>query len=189
VRVPRYRAVLIAGAALSIATVSDAFVFLALQKKLALGTSMFPLLYVANAAVYMTLAVPMGRLADRLGRGRVFLGGYALLLAVYAGLLLPAGGWAAGVAVLALLGGYYAATDGVMMALGSAVVPEEVRGSGLALLGTASNVAKLVASLVFGALWTVWGIDVAIACFGGGLVVAGMLAATLLVRAPEPQHA
>jgi MFS family permease len=189
VRVPRYRAVLVAGAVLSIATVSDAFVFLALQKKLALGTSMFPLLYVANAAVYMTLAVPMGKLADRFGRGRVFVGGYALLLALYAGLLLPAGGWVVGLAVLALLGAYYAATDGVLMALGSAVVPDEVRGSGLALLGTATNVAKLVASLIFGALWTVWGIDVAIACFGGGLVVAGTLAVTLLVRAPEPQHA
>ena len=38
------------------------------------------------------------------------------------------------VAVLGLLGAYYAATDGVLMALGSSVVPDEVRGSGLALL-------------------------------------------------------
>ena len=41
----------------------------------------------------MLLAVPMGRLADRIGRGRVLLGGYALLLGVYLTLLLPAGGW------------------------------------------------------------------------------------------------
>lgn len=187
-RVPRYRAVLIGGAALSVATVSDAFIFLALQRKLDLGLSTFPLLYVVNAAVYMTLAVPMGRLADRVGRGRVWLGGYLLLMGLYAVLLSPVGGWAAGIAVLGLMGAYYAATDGLLMALGSTFVPDEMRGSGLALLGTATNVAKLLASLIFGALWAVWGIDTAIAAFAGGLALAGTLAAALLVRAPQTRH-
>ena len=40
------------------------------------------------------------------------------------------------------------------MALGSAVVPDEVRGSGLALLGSATSLARLVASVAFGGLWT-----------------------------------
>ena len=44
-RTPRYRALLIAGGALSLATASDAFVFLALQEKLDLGTSLFPVSY------------------------------------------------------------------------------------------------------------------------------------------------
>ena len=94
-RIPRYRALLLAGGALSLATASDAFIFLALQDELDLGTSLFPLLFVGSAGAYMLLAVPMGRLADRVGRGRVLLGGYALLLAVYAALLLPLGGRAA----------------------------------------------------------------------------------------------
>ena len=94
-RIPRYRALLIAGGALSLATASDAFIFLALQDELDLGTSLFPLLFVGSAGTYMLLAVPMGRLADRIGRGRVLLGGYALLLGVYAALLLPLGGLAA----------------------------------------------------------------------------------------------
>ena len=83
-RIPRFRALLIAGGALSLATASDAFVFLALQRELDLGTSLFPLLFVANAAVFMLLAVPMGALADRIGRGRVLGLGYGLLLGVYA---------------------------------------------------------------------------------------------------------
>ena len=153
-RSARYRALLIAGAALSLATASDAFVFLALEDAVDLGTSLFPLLFVGSAATFMLLAVPMGRLADRFGRGRVLLGGYALLLGVYAVLLLPIGGWPLVALALGLLGGYYAATDGVLMALGSTVVPEELRGSGLALLRTATSIARLVASLAFGALWT-----------------------------------
>jgi MFS family permease len=186
--IPRYRALLFAGGALSLATASDAFLFLALQKKLDIGTSLFPLLFVGSASTYMLLAVPMGKLADRIGRGRVLLGGYALLLTVYAAILVPAGGWIVLMVALGLLGAYYAATDGVLMALGSTIVPDEVRGSGLALVGTVTNIARLIASVVFGALWTVWGIHAAIACFGVALVAATALAALLLLRTREPAH-
>ena len=182
---PRYRALVIAGGVLSLATASDAFLFLVLQDRLDLGASLFPLLFVGSAGTYMVLAVPMGRLADRIGRGRVFLGGYALLLGVYMTLLAPLGGAALLAVTLGLLGAYYAATDGVLMALGSAVVPDELRGSGLALLGTVTSVARLVASVAFGALWTLWGMDVAVACFGAALVAAAAITALLLARTSE----
>jgi MFS family permease len=185
---PRYRALLVAGGALSLATASDAFVFLALQDKLDLGNSLFPLLFVGSATTYMVLAVPMGRLADRFGRGRVFLGGYALLITVYLTLLSPMSGWVVLFLALGLLGCYYAATDGVLMALGSSVVPDEVRGSGLALVGTVTNIARLLASVAFGALWTLWGLHNAIACFAVALVAATALAAVLLARTREPAH-
>jgi MFS family permease len=188
-KIPRYRALLIAGAALSLATASDAFIFLVLRDYADLGTSMFPLLFVGSSAAYMVLAVPMGKLADRIGRARVLLGGYVLLLGVYATLLSGFHGWGIVVLALALLGSYYAATDGVLMALGSTVVPDEMRGTGLAFLGTATNVARLLASLAFGAAWTLLGTSAAIALFGGGLVLAGTLAAVVLHRTPEPARA
>jgi MFS family permease len=186
VKVPRYRALLIAAGALGLATASDAFIFLGLQDKLDLGNSLFPLLFVGNSLTYMVLAVPMGRLADRIGRGRVMIGGYALLLGVYAALLAPMGGWVLLTVVLGLLGTYYAATDGVIMALGSSIVPDEVRGSGLALVGTVTNIARLIASIVFGSLWALLGFQAAIACFAGGLVVAAVVAVVVLVRTRAP---
>jgi MFS family permease len=176
----RYRALLIAGGALSLATASDAFIFLVLQEQLDLGTSLFPLLFVGSAGTYMLLAVPMGRLADRVGRARVLLGGYALLLGVYAALLAPLGGWVLLVATLGMLGTYYAATDGVLMALGSSIVPDQTRGSGLAALGTVTSLMRLFASLAFGALWTMWGFDAALWCFAAMLLAAGALSAVLL---------
>jgi MFS family permease len=188
-RIPRYRTLVIVGGALSLATASDAFIFLALSEELDLGTSLFPLLFVGSAGVFMVLAVPMGRLVDRVGRGRVFLGGYALLLCVYGALLLPLTSWPVAVAALALLGAYYAATDGVLMALGSSVVPKEVRGTGLALLRTSTSIARLVASIAFGAIWTFGGMDLAIICFGVALAVATVLAAVMLVRTRQPAHA
>jgi MFS family permease len=185
----RFRALLAAGAALSLATASDAFIFLALQEQLDLGNSLFPLLFVGSAGTFMVLAVPMGRLADRFGRGRVLLGGYALLLVVYLALVAPLGGWPLLVVALGLLGAYYAATDGVLMALGSSEIPEEIRGSGLALLGTVTSLARLLASVAFGALWMVWGLDEAFVVFGVALVAAGALAAWALLRRPEPARA
>jgi MFS family permease len=178
----RYRALLVAAGALSLATASDAFIFLTIQDELDLGASLFPLLFIGSAGTYMLLAVPMGRLADRFGRARVLLGGYGMLLAVYLTLLSPATGPVMVAAALGLLGAYYAATDGVLMALGSAVVPETLRGSGLALLGTTVSLARLVASVAFGALWTVWGGNAALACFAAALVVAAALTATVLRR-------
>ncbi len=176
-KIPRFRALLIAGGALSLATASDAFIFLLLQDKLDLSLTLFPLLFVGMALVYMLLAVPVGRLADRIGRGRVLLAGYALLLCVYAGLLVPIDGTLLVALTLALLGAYYAGTDGVLMAFGSSIVPDDVRGSGLALIGTMVGVSRLLASVFLGALWLWVGSDAAIAIFAGGLVVAMMLAA------------
>ena len=184
-RLPRFRSVLLAGAVLSLATASDAFVFLALQEQLDLGTSLFPLLFVGSAGVFMLLAIPVGRLSDRLGRGRVMIAGYVLLLAVYAVLLSPAQGWLLATGTLGFLGAYYACTDGVLMALGSASAAEEVRGSGLALLRTVTSIARLLASVAFGLLWTLWGISAAVAAFAVALAAATVLAIRLLRSAGE----
>ena len=37
----------------------------------------------ATPAVYLTLAIPLGRIADRVGRTTVIIGGYAALLVLY----------------------------------------------------------------------------------------------------------
>jgi len=187
-RVRRFRALITAGAALSLATVSDAFVFLALQEKFDLGAAAFPLLFVGSAGTFVVLAVPLGRLADHVGRGHVLLGGYGLLLAVYGLVLVPAASWIVLTAGLALLGAYYAATSGVLMAFASEVVPDDLRGSGLALVGTVTNLARFAASIAFGALWTLTSVTTAIACFGGALIVAIALSALLLRRTREPVH-
>jgi MFS family permease len=90
--------------------------------------------------------------------------------------MLPSAGTLSIVLVLGLLGTYYAATSGVLMAMGSQHVPEALRGSGLALLGTAVSVSNLLASVIFGALWSVLGIQTAVAIFAAALVAAMALA-------------
>jgi MFS family permease len=171
-----FRSLVIAGSALGLATASDGFVYLMLREQVDFDNSLFPLLATGTALLYMLLAAPLGRLADRVGRGRVLIFGYLLLLGVYLLLLIPSAGAISLIAVLVMLGTYYAATDGVLMAMGSAHLPESLRGSGLALLGTSTSIARLFASVIFGAVWTWLGLEAAVALFAGGLVVAMPLA-------------
>jgi MFS family permease len=177
---PAFRALLLAGGALALATMSDGFVYLLLQQHLKLATRTLPLLFVATSFVYMLLAVPIGRLADRIGRGRVFLVGYALLLPVYASLLAPTEGVWVGVAAIVLFGTYYAATDGVLSALASSLLPSSLRASGLSLVVTVTGVARLVASIAFGAVWTFASAQLAVIVFAVGLIVALAVAVILL---------
>ena len=183
--IARFRALLIAGGALALATASDAFIFLILQDELDLSLGLFPLLFVGMTAVYILLAVPVGRIADRIGRGRVLLGGYGLLLGVYGALLTPIDGTLLVALALGAMGTFYAATDGVLAAFGSALVPEAVRGSGLALLNTTTGLAKLLSSVAFGALWTLTSTETAIIVFGAALLVAMGVAAMAFVQTRE----
>src|ERR1041384_208149 len=77
---------------------------------------------------------------------------------------------------LVLLGVYYAATDGVLMALAGAALPQEMRASGMSLLATGTNLARLAGSILFGVLWTWQGVGVAVALSTAGLAAALLVA-------------
>jgi MFS family permease len=179
-RLPRFRLLVAAGAALALTTVADAFVYLALQRRVDFNPTFLPLLYVLTSLAYLALAIPAGWLADRLGRGQVLLAGYLALGAVYLALLSPADGLALVLGTLLLFGLYYACTDGVMSALASAVLPAEHRGGGLGLLGTGVALSQLTSSVLFGGLWAVMGLRSTVLVFLAGMAVAvGLLAAGL----------
>ncbi|WOX09234.1 MFS transporter [Streptomyces sp. N50] len=164
---------------LGLATVSDSFVYLLLQRRLGVPDRWFALLPLGTAAAFLLLAVPLGRLADRVGRWQVFLGGHGALLTAYAILLTSWHGTALPYAVLLLHGTFYAATDGVLMAAASDSVPEQLRSSGLALVQTGQAAARFVCSLGFGAAWTLWGDRTALMASAVALAVCAAFASTL----------
>ncbi|MFE5033246.1 MFS transporter [Streptomyces sp. NPDC056683] len=164
---------------LGLATVSDSFVYLLLQRRLGVPDRWFALLPLGTAAAFLLLAVPLGRLADRWGRWRVFLAGHGALLLAYALLLTSWHGSALPYAVLALHGTFYAATDGVLMAAASDSVPEALRSSGLALVQTGQAGARFACSLGFGAAWTLWGDRTALSVSAVALAVCAVYALTL----------
>jgi MFS family permease len=180
---PGLRKLILVAALLALMTVSDGFLYLLVQERTGLPIGLFPILFVATALVYMVLAVPVGRAADRWGRGRVLTIGYGLLAIVYVLMLLPSANPVLELAIFLLaLGAYYAATDGVLMALASTVLPERVRASGLALVTTGTSIGRLISSVAFGALWVALGPQLAIVAFLIGLAVSLAVALVVLPR-------
>ncbi|MFI9805059.1 MFS transporter [Streptomyces sp. NPDC052301] len=171
---------------LGLATVSDSFVYLLLQRRLGVPDRWFALLPLGTAAAFLLLAVPLGRLADRVGRWTVFLGGHAALLLAYALLLSSWHGTGLPFVVLALHGAFYAATDGVLMAAASDGVPEALRSSGLALVQTGQALARFACSLLFGAAWTVWGDRAALAGATVALAACAAFSVTLRPKGTVP---
>jgi MFS family permease len=152
-RNPRLCRLLVAGAFLGMFTIGDGFLYLELTERDSLATKYFPLLYVGTNFAYLALAIPFGRLADRIGRARVFLGGQVMLLIAYVCAGGPVGGPAVSIGCLMFLGAYYAATDGVLAAIASRVTPISVRTSGIATAQTAVAAARFASSLLFGLMW------------------------------------
>ncbi|MEU7530460.1 MFS transporter [Saccharothrix sp. NPDC042600] len=157
----KVRRVVLAAVVLGLATIGDGFVYLLLQKRENLAIGWFPLLAVGTSLVYLLLAAPLGALADRVGRLPVMLGGYACLAAAYLLLFGPLGGWPLVVVVVLLYGVFYAATDGVLMALAGPLLPEHLRTTGIALVQTGQALAYLGSSVLFGLAWHHWGPEAA----------------------------
>jgi MFS family permease len=185
-RRPTFRGATIQATLLASVTLSDAFVYLLLQHQLDIALVYFPLLPLATSAVYMVLAAPVGRLADRWGRRRVFLAGNVATLAVYVVLLSPIP--AVGVLALALSlhGIYYAATSGVLMALVAPSLPAPLRTSGMAIVQSGTAAAAFVSSVAAGALWSWQGPTVTLSVFLVGLAIVLAGSVVLGARRPAP---
>jgi MFS family permease len=175
-----FRRVVLAAFCVSIATISDGLLYLVLQRQVAFPAAWVTLLFVGTPAAFFLLAGPFGALADRVGARRVFLAGHLALGLAYAVLWAGSPSALTVVPTLALLGAYYAATDGVLPALASRTLSADVRASGLGLLATCTTAARGAAALAFGALWTYTATATALGLFLATLI-AGIAAAAWLL--------
>ncbi|MFB9689933.1 MFS transporter [Amycolatopsis plumensis] len=172
-----FRRVALWAALLGLVTVGDSFVYLILQRRWEIAATYFPLLPLGTAGVYLLLAVPLGKLADRVGRWPVFLGGHAALCLALVLLCGPRAGLWLAVVALGLHGVFYAATDGVLMAAAGPLIPAGLRATGLAVVQTGQAVARMLSSVLFGLAWTLWDLRPAV------LIAAVCLAAVALAAA------
>jgi MFS family permease len=186
-RTPQLGRLMVAAGILGLLTIGDGFLYLELTERDSLATKYFPLLYVGTNFAYLVLAVPFGRLADRIGRIQVYIGGYVALLISYLCAGGPLSGPAASVACLLLLGAYYAATDGVLAAISARISATSVRTSGIATAQTVVAAARFASSLLFGLMWTQVGRVDALLIMTASLALAIPIAALLLRGVDRPQ--
>src|SRR6478736_6563912 len=178
------RRLLAAAGMLGLLTIGDGFVYLVLQSRGGFAAQWFPLFYVGTNLAFLALAIPLGALADRIGRARVFVWGHVALLATYVTAALPIADIAATVLCLVLLGAFYAATDGVLAALAAQLTTPETHGTGIAAAQTVVALARFVSAVGFGFLWFAVGREISMLIVAGVLAVAVPVAAVLLRPLP-----
>jgi len=167
---------------LGLLTVGDGFIYLALLDSGGFATHWFPVLYVGTNIVYLAFAIPLGRISDRVGRPRVLVLGHLALAGAYVCAAAPFFGAATTILALAMLGTFYAATDGVLSAIASTLVPSTVRASGIASAQTVVAVARMVAAAGFGGLWFTMGPRLAMTVVAVAVVVVVPLALTAVLK-------
>lgn len=110
------------------------------------------LLYFIYNVVTAILAIPFGKLSDRIGRKKILIAGYIIFAAVYFGFAFASSQWVI-TAMFILYGVYTAMVTGVERAFIAEISPVRWKGTMLGLLSTLVGIALLPASIVAGFLW------------------------------------
>lgn len=133
------------------------------------------LLYFIYNVTASVLAIPCGKLSDKIGRKRLLVGGYIAFSVVYFGFAFCS---SKGVMVLifVIYGIYTAMTAGAERAFIAEIAPKQLKGTMLGLHSTLVGIALLPASLIAGLLWD--GIGVFAPFVFGGML--SLISAVLL---------
>jgi MFS family permease len=182
----RYWWVVVVAAIFTLARFSEAFLILKAQSA-GLSLVLIPLVLVGMNAVYAAAAWPIGALSDRAGTTGLL--GLGLALLVLADLVLAYAPGLGGVAVGVLLWGLHMGfSQGLLSALVAGAVPPELRGTAFGLFNLVTGVALLLASVIAGAVWEIFGAQWTFLAGAGFAVLAGV-ALVPLARGTRPPQA
>lgn len=150
-----YWSVVAVAAVFTLARFSEAFLILRAEE-VGLSVMLVPLVFVGMNAVYAMSAWPVGVLSDGISRPGLLMAGLVLLIA--ADLVLALAPGLAGLALgIALWGLHMGMTQGLLAALLAEAVPAELRGTAFGIFNLITGGALLLASVVAGGLWQVFG--------------------------------
>jgi MFS family permease len=149
---------------------------LMLLRPIEIGSSLgnIPLLYLVYSLVFVVIALPFGKLSDKVGERFVIPLGFLSAIACYFILGTVANSIWMAVAAFALFGVYSAATDGIGRSLTAKLVDPELLATGQGFLQTAIGFSSLLAGVIGGLLWTKFGAFWAFA-YGATFAALGLL--------------
>jgi MFS family permease len=140
--------------------VNSSDVFLILKSKNISGSDTLAIAgYIFYNIIYAVSSYPIGILADKIGKKKVFIIGLLIFSVVYFGfasLNSSALIWI----LFALYGIYASSTEGVLKAWVSDLVPDQNRGSAIGLITMTSSFAMMIGSIAAGFLWDKFGSQV-----------------------------
>ncbi len=183
---PRPFFVLLAAVTLfGLANSSDTLLLLR-ARSAGLSASDLAFLFAAFNLVYALLALPAGRLSDRIGRRPLLFVAWGAYAAVYAGFAFAHSAPAL-ITLFLAYGIYYAAGEGTIKAWITTLVPPDRRGYAFGLNAAASGLLILPASVIAGALWDHFGPRPAFLFGSGASLLALLVLALSRSLAPAPR--
>lgn len=162
---------------------TDAFLLLRAQQA-GITPAMLPLLWMVLhfSKVFSSLAA--GDLSDRFGRKVMIVTGWALYALVYVSFAFIDAAWQAW-ALFAVYGAFFGMTEGVEKALVADLVEDEKRGTAFGLYNLAYGITVFPASLLFGLLWSQFGVETAFITSAVISIVAAALLLGIKTKGPD----
>jgi len=114
--------------------------------------ALIPLVYLVTSLVAVIVSIPVGALADRIGKEKILITGFIIYAVVYYGFGITRSTGAI-VALFALYGLYSAATDSIQKAYISDMTGNNKKGTGLGIYNGLLGITLLPASLIAGTLY------------------------------------
>jgi MFS family permease len=184
-------------ALLSLFTISDGLFYLIVQQHTGMPNFAVTALFAGSASVFMLTAVWFGRLADRHNPLQIYICAYIGLLLLYVLWIvwssvfsqvnqtpLSLGNMAVMLTIVMLVGVFYGASEGVLVASLVKQLSPGVMMTGLAMFTSLQGVVKIISSTVFGSLWNHFGTHTATLIYAVGLALC-IAAAFALLRDPH----
>lgn len=179
---PRYWFVVALGAVFTLARFSEAFLILRAQD-VGLAIGYVPLIMIVMNVVYAAFAFPAGAAADRVSARTLLVFGFGILAVADIVLATAASPRAAFVGA-GFWGLHLAFTQGLLSKLVADAAPAELRGTAFGIFNLVSGGAILLASVIAGSLWGVFG---ASATFFTGASFAAFALVGLLIYPRKTQ--
>ncbi len=143
--------------------------------------SSIPLVYAAINITHTAVSIPSGIIADRIGKEKVLILGYGVLLISSFLMVLLSGNFLYAFVIALIYGIYVGITETVQRAVLPKYVDSNLRGTAYGLYNLVIGVGFFIGNILFGYLWDVYSLGIAIT-FSSIFVASAMIGMTVFIK-------
>ncbi len=179
-----FKRYLVVVAVFTLSNSTDAFLLLRATEA-GISPAVLPLLWMTLHFSKVVFSLVGGGLSDRFGRKQLIIAGWLVYAVVYAGFSFVSAPWQCW-ALFIVYGAYFGMTEGVEKAFVADMVPADKRGTAYGLYNLAFGITVFPASLLFGLLWSEFGVAAAFLTSAGVSIIAIFMLMTIRSDNAEP---
>lgn len=147
--------------------------------------SSIPLVYATINIAHTAVSIPSGIIADRIGKEKVLILGYGILLISSFLMLILSGNFLYAFVIALIYGIYVGITETVQRAVLPKYVDSNLRGTAYGLYSLVIGVGFFIGNILFGYLWDAYSLDVSIS-FSSIFVASAMIGMTVFIKKFNP---